>query len=51
MADLDNTISEYRMAVTVAGYERLLRLMGGSVYEDWEAACKIGHMLKEMGLV
>jgi len=50
-SELDNTIAEYRMAVVTAGYERLLKLMGGGVYEDWEAACKIGHMLKEMGLV
>lgn len=51
LGELENTIAEYRMAVAVAGYERLLKLMNGLVYEDWEVACKIGHMLKEMGLV
>ncbi len=50
--DLESIIAEYRETVVVAGYTRLIKLLSSSVLtEDLETACKIGHMLKEMGLV
>lgn len=52
LAELDNTIAEYRATVVTAAYSRLIRLLSsGLTTEDLETACKIGHMLKEMGLV
>lgn len=52
LVGLEQVIAEYREDVVLAAYTRLLKLLtSGTCYEDWECACKIGHMLKEMGLV
>lgn len=52
LAELENVIAKYRVTVATAGYERLIHLLTGvGITENMETACKIGHMLKEMGLV
>lgn len=50
-----NIAQEYREAVTVAAYERLLRFLKsdsiGCLRDDIETACKVAHLIKELGLV
>ncbi len=47
-----DTAQVSRAAVAEAAYARLLHLLRPSApLEDYETACKIGHMLKEMGLI